>query len=522
MATPAQFGNKSVMGTPTVSTPNTGAGGPMQPQQKKPASSGQFTNVSQYLQANKGAGQQIAGAVTNRIGTDVEKAKAETSDVANVRQAVEAEKNRISAAADATTGLKTQLQADPTKLTADETSKQNFINLRKGINQFGTQAGQAQTEGAQAASALQNAAQRVGNLNTETGRSALLGQTFANPTYSQGQKKLDQLLFQVGGAGQVKDASRNLGQAVKQQQGNYDSSLNLLNQFLTEGKKTAGDLATDLNTELVSQDAKLRSDLDTKANAMAQDRLAKNSALETFFSTGVESLTPEQREFVSKELKNAGLGFDSRTYDVLNDPAAIAKFKQAGNVKLSGKDVIDEKSLARYNALADLAELEKRQYAEVGNAGPEAAINSAALKSSIDDARAKLLSDFQNTNLTGEGLFTKYKVGGSPFVTGTTGREDFRYNATANALDLLKQLEAGGPITTSARYTNSAGQTFNPVTLEIDKQLGGSRASGIDAAEAADEASYNLFQDFLRRLDERGYNNTLGKQTASNKNYGVK
>ncbi len=522
MATPAQFGNKSVMGTPTVSTPNTGAGGPMQPQQKKPASSGQFTNVSQYLQANKGAGQQIAGAVTNRIGTDVEKAKAETSDVANVRQAVEAEKNRISAAADATTGLKTQLQADPTKLTADATSKQNFINLRKGINQFDTQAGQAQTEGTQAAAALQNAAQRVGNLNTETGRSALLGQTFANPTYSQGQKKLDQLLFQVGGAGQVKNASRNLGQAVKQQQGSYDSSLGLLNDFLKEGRATAGNLASDLNNELVNQDTKLQNDLATKADTIAKDRIAKNSALEKFFSTGVDSLSASERDFVSGQLKNANLGFDSRTYNVLQDPAAIERFKQKGNVAVSKENVIDDASLARYNALADLAELEKRQYTQVGDAGPDSALQSAALKSSIDEARLKLINDFQNTNLTGEGLYTKYKVGGSPFVTGTTGKEDFRYNATANALDLLKQLEGGGPITTSARYTNSAGQTFNPVTLEIDKQLGGSRASGIDAAEAADEASYNLFQDFLRRLDERGYNDTLGKQTASNKNYGVK
>lgn len=521
MATQAQFGNKSVMGTPTTSTPTTGAGGPMQPQQKKPASSGQFTNVSQYLQANKGAGQQIAGAVTNRLGTDVEKAKSETSDVANVRQAVEAEKNRITAAADTTTGLKTQLQADPTKLTADAASKQNFINLRKGINQFDTQATQAQTEGTQAAMALQNAAQRVGNLGTETGRSALLGQTFANPTYSQGQKKLDQLLFQVGGAGQVRDASRNLGQAVKQQQGAYDNSLGLLNDFLKEGRTTAGNLATDLGNELVNQDTKLQTDLRTKANTLNTTRGDQNAALEKFFSTGVESLTPAEREFVSGQLKNANLGFDSRTYNVLQDPAAIERFKQKGRTDLAEANVIDDKSLARYSALADLAEMEKRQYTEVGNAGPDTAINSADLKNSIDQKRAELLSQFGSTNLTGSAFMDRLSTNSGPF--GGRPNEWFKYDANANALDLLKQLEAGGPINVQAQYQAKYGGAANPIQLEIDRQLGSSNASDsqIDASGLANSATAQVWQDFLARLEAAGYNKTLGGQAPSTNTFKV-
>ena len=59
-------------------------------QQSSPASSGQFTNVQKYLNANKQAGQQVAQNVTQQVDKNLAPSKQEATDTASrIAQQVE-------------------------------------------------------------------------------------------------------------------------------------------------------------------------------------------------------------------------------------------------------------------------------------------------------------------------------------------------------------------------------------------------------------------------------------------------
>lgn len=121
-STPSFTGGVGVGATGGAGTP--GASGTVQstsaPTSTQPASSGQFVNLSKYLDANKGAGQQIgdtltntANESTNKFGTDV------SSGAAGVKAAVDADKARLGATAGFATGITNGVGSGGTAETYD-------------------------------------------------------------------------------------------------------------------------------------------------------------------------------------------------------------------------------------------------------------------------------------------------------------------------------------------------------------------------------------------------------------------
>lgn len=241
---------------------------PSAPTQKQ-MSPGRFTNIQQYLGANTGAGQKLAGQIgqgVEKSRKDVEKSLEATS---SVRDQIQAEKDRIAQAS----GFAQQVGQDPTQLvpmsrTQWEQSSRNpnrltaqpvdpnspgrydtldsagftskgtgnlsipqtyedylaqtqptfnaFTQLRTGQTAAGNiqQAGQQALDTAQGKLATLQEQSRLAG--TEPGRFQLLQQNLGRPSYTKGQQRLDQLLVQTSGGG-VLDALQKQA-ALKAQQ----------------------------------------------------------------------------------------------------------------------------------------------------------------------------------------------------------------------------------------------------------------------------------------------------------------
>lgn len=154
----------------------------------QPKGSGRFTNLQKYVSANQGAGEKIG----NRIGSQVE------GQAGQVRQGIQQAK----------TGFQQQIDPEKQRIAGAEAltqealgNTQQFVNDPTKFNQF-QQLRNAQTaqinplELQQQQLQAQKAQQMAANANTEQGRFQLLKGAFANPRYTTGLGRLDQLFLQ--------------------------------------------------------------------------------------------------------------------------------------------------------------------------------------------------------------------------------------------------------------------------------------------------------------------------------------
>lgn len=179
---------------------------------KKPPGSGRFTNIQDYIQANKGAGKELAkgiGATTTdtaaSIREGIEKAKGIGTNIAG-------EKARIGGAQ----GYADQIVSDPTQLIQDPSAVQDITKLREGKNLasvYGSQLGQYTGQANTGLGNLQNLGQ---DLKTETGRFDTLKNTFGNQQgYSLGEQRLDQIFLQADPTDPLSALQRDLSDQVR-------------------------------------------------------------------------------------------------------------------------------------------------------------------------------------------------------------------------------------------------------------------------------------------------------------------
>lgn len=197
----------------------------------KPSQSG-WTNLNQYLDANKDQAAKIGSDVANTI----------SSEATGAQDSLKQAQGAFTAAADtggpslvkdqstidATLADPVNASADPSKIAAF----QNDLNSSyKGPNSLQDMGGYAD-----AASKYNKANADLSMTGTESGRMGLLQNQFARPDYNQGQQSLDQLLLE--GNPNAQSSLSNLG-------GKFSGIMNELGQANSDSSNYAAGRAAD-------------------------------------------------------------------------------------------------------------------------------------------------------------------------------------------------------------------------------------------------------------------------------------
>lgn len=263
----------------------------MQGSDRKPTESGSFTNLSAYLDANKGS--DFGGRFAGDVGKSVDQAgeaitQAETGFKAQVDQ------NRKTR----DTALEEQIKQNPLAVAQDQQAKAKAIGLRdarytgpKNLIDSTELYDPARTQ-------ITKAQETTGLAQTDEGRRTLLGRFYGGdqaPQYNAGQKNLDNLLV-TGDQGAVSALNDRAAQAQAKEQRFSDLGA-YLNQYAKGAEADTAAAQAGLTGALAESKASSLKNLDDR---VAQRQKEAEAAAAKFARSGASSqairdLTEEQR-----------------------------------------------------------------------------------------------------------------------------------------------------------------------------------------------------------------------------------
>jgi hypothetical protein len=382
-ATPLSNGGSGAAGGPAGSAPSAAGATPS----NRP-------NIQQYIDANQGAGDQLAQGIQQRYGQDTDSFKHGLDDTsANLDQASQPLKDNLGDKAE------TQIQSsfkDPSKILASQDSLSQYQKLRDqgyqgDIKNLGNQL-QTSENG------LQNQLDSLGNnanlANSENGRFQLLNQAYASPTYTKGQQRLDQLFLQnsPGTANTLQQGLQAQKDSAVQKYNDVDTANQAKLAALTQ---LSGDRSNEIKNGLASNMGDIATNVQKEYNDL-QNKY--NPADDQSLQAAVKSnnLTPQQLAELGvkqgintwglsgQDLLNAG----HYSYNPILDAA------QGGNAQAATPE-----EMARYNALLQLSgNSQPSMFGSATQAGYKpVSFDSNAMQQAIDQ-RKQLLSttDFVN------------------------------------------------------------------------------------------------------------------------------
>lgn len=351
MATELKFDKENDKEKKNISlAPQIGAGegafSTAQPYQK-PTSSGRFTNIQNYLTANRN--NNLGQNITNRISgvaSDVNK------DVSKEREqfqnkTAEAFKPFVGGKSFAEGGIQNAAQflTDNPNTPEDESKAnlQRFTTIRQG--QYGGPQQLANLAGLQAGA--QNVSTLANLTNNEAGRQTLLGSFFNRPNYSQGQKSLDNLLLQAD-PNQTK-ALKATGSISASANRNLTQADIAARQEAAQKMREASVLGKDITSQLSKENLARNKELDEKLAQVQNEEINKqnayNQALKDIQS-GVISASDAARLGLNVE-DNAVNTYGLNLADYLNTNLYEGP--------MTREAVSDQEQAARLNALARLS-----------------------------------------------------------------------------------------------------------------------------------------------------------------------
>lgn len=287
------------------------------PMQKGAKSSGSYTNLNTYLQANKPQAQQMGQQVAGGIE---QKANQAQQDIDAFKQA-----GNQQVAAKTAQDITSQLQ-QPTQ------NAQQYQQFRQTGGYSGPTSLENVSGYQQAQKSGTEATQAVQNVGSEAGRTELVKQQYARPSYSAGQQKLDTMLVSRNPEAKtalqqtadkwknlndtLSGATQQVGQQVQQNVAtaakNKELAAQTENEFIN---KYRGDLQAKADEHNKTQGAKyqdllaeLGSDTGVSADTLANLGLMENQQLyntdlrnylspEAIQATASDVATPEQRQY---------------------------------------------------------------------------------------------------------------------------------------------------------------------------------------------------------------------------------
>lgn len=441
---------------------NQQAQAPAAGQKKMP---GRFADLGEYLRVNQG--QNFGGQVAGKIGQDINQGQ----------QSLLGAQEQFKQRADANTVKDTnnligQVATNPEGIDVNEYAKLRDAQYKGPAALSDTQDLYNQVQGA--------AGSAVGKANaskTEGGRFALLDSYYGKPSYSQGQKSLDNLLVQN---------DKNSQQAFDQMR----SNANQLQQNVNNAGVELGNYGAQARgqTEAVANQAKnaVTGELGNTKNQINQnyqDVLANqgnqynllNQALQ---SRDISGLSDEQKNLLNFGDLDAYYGVDPSQY--------LSK----GQVTETG--AMTPEQLTRYRALEKLAgSQDVYSGQQAGGLGPLLGFDSdvfknlvggqkAAYEQALTKGSSSVSGDTDRLNNYLAQLFPdRYQFRNDPDTWITNGQPGpgankplTLTNLTQTKSDLEAALNAGFSPGTSSNYKDSVTAALNKALQQVNSDIG--------------------------------------------------
>lgn len=459
--------------------------------------SGRFTNISKYLQANQGGGQQMAGQIGSRVESDVQKAREEAeSGVGAVAEGVQAGRQVFGQDGEAS-----QIGGQLTQIGEDFNRAQEFVNqpqfgrfqtiLGRGgqgdafnqqqLEQQRLQSDIAREQGVQQAQARQE------QLGSEQGRFGLLREVFGTPRYTSGQQSLDQVFL---GRGAGRERLQEAGQNIAGQEQFLANELASQVQNLGGQIQDVAGLESEAQRQLLEQATGLETgfmgDLETRRQNINQQIAQASEEVDRVANLlrvggSIDPNTPEgrlqqqmiesarQSDVYQNVLNQLGLEAGQQTYNVLDDVVGQELLTNYGQEARNVQDIVGQQDLDTYNALAQIAGIadDARAITGLGSMSDLSPEYNQQITEDIRNAQAAFLQDAMGREFTG----TRSKKYGSD---GLLSKER-KARATAT-IDLGEYLEGALEDANRTRRAND----LPPVTIqELTQGAGG---VGLDAA----------------------------------------
>jgi hypothetical protein len=332
--------------------PGGSSGGGAAPAQR-PTTPSNRPNVQQYLGANQGAGEKLAG----NIQKDVEKDASEVNKgIGQAQSSFQQKVNPTESNLGEQGSQKIQTAfKDPSSILNQQSQLDEFRRLQnQGYKQDIDSAGQAvQQDRAGLQNQFSNLNQRVDQAGNETGRFELLRSSLGQPNYTRGQQKLDQLFLQTQ-PGVGRTLQKNLqaaGKQVGQQLSGFDaatqSKLEQLQNLSGERAKQIQGLLSGGTSEGLESDISGRGLRDIEASSNQRLTKAQQDVLDT---AALRQRLQTPGQLTAADAQKLGLGAGMRTYDV-----NLSDYITQGNMQPTLANAADPAEFARYRALQQLA-----------------------------------------------------------------------------------------------------------------------------------------------------------------------
>lgn len=444
-------------------------------------SSGRFTNIQNYLNANKQQSGTLASGITDKIDSSITESKSaienKSSDFSNQVNA-----NKI----DLNTDVINQVKANPVNVNVDD-----FTKMRDA-----SYSGPTELDVSNEEYSLNDNLDRIDLTKSEAGRNALLVDTYQRPNYSTGQQNLDQLLLQNN------DSSKGVFNDLQ-------SRWSGINDWLSGVKTDAVNQVTNaVNTtnatkqaanEAVNQEL---SDFQTNLNTKLENVKTDQQNLYNSYSEDIQDNIVNQQTLEALGLNNGDRLYDLNLSDYLNT-------FNPGQADLH--TVASDEEFAQYNALAKLAGIEPTMLFDqqrVNTYNPsyfnvDALLSDRASAEQAYNANAQVQADLMNSGIEAWNNIRGSKVPISGSVTDLESAKAIRdyiqsvdptiwdvvaneqnapesYNWSSNTLELQRASEHYSWLKNLKDYIDSQ-ESVNTLQLNNVKnpESGGSDSSGI-------------------------------------------
>lgn len=423
-------GGTNISGQSTVIN---GAGGT--PAKNTEKSSGSYTNLNQYLDANKenaeGMGTKIAGDITQQGST--------------ARQGVQDTSSDFRSLADQGTlqGLDTAAsEASDITNKARTSSLDNQINDVQ-VNRF-KDISNAQYKGPQglegsskyqgASQNIQKAQEMQQNAQTDEGRFNLLQNAYARPDYSQGQKKLDNLL--VTGNQQAKANIQNAATSLSDIPGLWEAAHGTAADLASQRTAQSNAVRTGAQQGLLSGRTSRAGEIDSRLAGVQGQWTGEYDRLNNMLS-GYQG---GDLELTQADVDKLGLtGTGQGIYNTLKDAPASSYMDLKA---FDASKVVNKDEVAQLNALDRLAQQfggpATARYTDVNQAGTlglDNNLDATRFGQAARAAEAGFQDYARNTNVSGTGSNAQSWYNG---LGGTNKHwENASTNINANLKDYL-------------------------------------------------------------------------------------
>jgi hypothetical protein len=372
-----------------------------------PSKSGQFTNIQNYLQANKQGAKQLGQGVAQKVGSkvasgleEVNKAgQASTQNVQNIsQQGQQAQQQGTQAVQAVRTG-----QAQDLSLAEQQ--------AQKGLsNEYAQNIQKTQFENLQNLTNKKQELQELGQqTRTGAGQQAILQRTYARPDYTAGQSRFDTLL--LGGS---KEGQEGLSK-VRQQVGQYDPTLQKnVSQFEQQRSEQAEQINQGMQGlqqriaeatargEDATADKSLYAELNAQAQKLNQQRKAETAKITPADTIAALNSSGYKVKSLNDVITLPGTNVKVSVADIAKNPKFFQESFQEANL-----GNVNAEALNRLNVLNRLGGLNELQSTGNLNTGIKRSLSSSgsgALANAETALKSQGLANVEALNLMGRGV----------------------------------------------------------------------------------------------------------------------